>query len=83
MDPQQLALLGGLAFPEKIVVHRGTLITVDQVVYDSSVKQELGSRYNALAVDMETSALIAHATEKKIPFISIRPQKKPKGTSLQ
>ena len=72
VDPQQLALLEGLAFPEKIVVHRGTLITVDQVVYDSSVKQELGSRYNALAVDMETSALIAHATEKKIPFISIR-----------
>ena len=69
---QQLALLEGLNFPEQIVVHRGTLITVDRVVYDSSLKQELGSRYNALAVDMETSALVAHTTEKKIPFISIR-----------
>ena len=72
VDSQQLAILAGLDFPEKVVIHRGTLITVDQVVCDSSIKQELGLRHNALAVDMETSALIAHATGEKIPFISIR-----------
>ena len=72
IDLKQLELLEGLACSKKIVVHRGKLITVDQVVNDSTVKQELGSRYNALAVDMETAALVAHASEKKISFLSVR-----------
>ena len=72
VSQQQLVLLEKLDFPKNILIHRGTLITVNQVICDSVVKKELGSLYNALAVDMETSALIAHATQKKIPFISIR-----------
>ena len=72
VSQQQLALLEKLDLPKNILIHRGTLITVNQVICDSVVKKELGSRYNALAVDMETSALITHATKKKIPFISIR-----------
>ena len=52
IDLKQLKSLEGLACPKKIVVHRGMLITVNQVVDKSSAKQELGSRYNALAVDM-------------------------------
>jgi len=72
IDLKQLESLEGLACSKKIVVHRGKLITVDQVVSDSAVKLELGSRYNALAVDMETAALVAHAAEKKISFLSIR-----------
>lgn len=72
LDLKQLKLLDDLDFSKKIVVHRGTLITVNQIVDDISVKQELGSRHNALAVDMETAALIAHASEKKIPFLSVR-----------
>ena len=72
VSQQQLVLLEKLDLPKNILIHRGTLITVNQVICDSVVKKELGSRYNALAVDMETSALIAHATKKKIPFISIR-----------
>ena len=72
IDLKQLELLQGLTYPKKIVVHRGKLITVDQVVDNPAVKQELGSRYNALAVDMETAVLIAHATKKKIPFLSVR-----------
>ena len=72
VSQQQLALLEKLNFPKNILIHRGTLITVNQVICDAVVKKELGSRYNALAVDMETSALIAHATKNKIPFISIR-----------
>ena len=72
VSQQQLVLLEKLDLPKNILIHRGTLITVNQVICDSVVKKELGSLYNALAVDMETSALIAHATQKKIPFISIR-----------
>jgi len=72
VSQQQLVLLEKLDLPKNILIHRGALITVNQVICDSVVKKELGSRYNALAVDMETSALITHATKKKIPFISIR-----------
>jgi adenosylhomocysteine nucleosidase len=72
VSQQQLVLLEKLNFPTNILVHRGALITVNQVICDPVVKKELGSLYNALAVDMETSALIAHATKNKIPFISIR-----------
>ena len=71
IDLKHLQLLEE-SYPNKIGVHRGKLITVDRVVDDSAVKQELGSRYNALAVDMETAVLIAHATKKKIPFLSVR-----------
>ena len=53
-------------------MHRGALITVDQVVDDPAIKKELGLRYKALAVDMETAVLIEHANEKKIPFLSVR-----------
>ena len=69
---KQLALLEGLTFPKKIEVYRGKLITVDQVVYDSAVKQELGSRYNAMAVDMETAMLVAYANDKNIIILSVR-----------
>ena len=33
--------------------------------------EELGLRYNALAVDMETAALVAYATEKNIIFLCL------------
>jgi len=72
LDLKQLELLDELNLSKKIVVHRGALITVDQVVDDTLVKQELGLRFNALAVDMETAVLIEHANEKKIPFLSVR-----------
>ena len=45
---------------------------MNQVISDSSTKQELGSSHKALAVDMETSSLIGHCIEKNIPFISLR-----------
>ena len=61
-----------LTCPEKIVVHKGKLITADQVIGDPAVKKKLGSRYNALAVDMETAALVAHAVEKNITIFPIR-----------
>jgi len=72
IDSKELELLERLTCSEKIVTHRGKLITVDSVVDDSAIKQELASRYNALAIDMETAALVALAAEKKITFLSVR-----------
>ena len=62
----------GLISQEEIKVYKGSLLTVNQVISDSSTKQELGVCHQALAVDMETSSLIAHSIEKQIPFVSVR-----------
>ena len=72
VNSQELDLFDRLSSQKKIMVYRGTLITVNQVISDSSTKQELGSCHKALAVDMETSSLIAHAIGKNIPFASVR-----------
>jgi nucleoside phosphorylase len=72
VNQQQLDLFQKLTFQKKIMVYRGVLITVNQVITASSDKQELGESHKALAVDMETSSLIAHAIEKNIPFFSLR-----------
>ena len=69
---QQQDLFKILTSQKKIIIYKGTLLTVNQVISDSSTKQELGSSHKALAVDMESSSLIGHCIEKKIPFISIR-----------
>ena len=72
VNPQELDLFIKLISQKKITVYRGTLITVNQVISNSSAKQELGSSHKALAVDMETSSLIGHCIEKQIPFVSVR-----------
>jgi len=72
IDSKHLELLEGLNYPGKVKIYKGKLITVDQVIDSSAIKQELGLRYNALAVDMETAAFLAHATKKDIALLSIR-----------
>ena len=72
VNPQQPDLFEGLTSQKKIRVYRGTLLTANQVISDSSSKQELGFSHKALVVDMETSPLIGHCIEKQIPFVSVR-----------
>jgi len=72
INPEQQDLFYVLTSQEQLTIYKGTLLTVNQVIADSSAKQELGSSHKALAVDMETSSLIAHCIEKKIPLISVR-----------
>ena len=72
LDPKQLGLFERLDPNKNILFYIGTLITVNQIIADSSAKQELGVSHKALAVDMETSSLISYAIENKIPFISVR-----------
>ena len=72
VNPQQPDLFERLPSQEKIMIYKGTLLTVNQVISDSSAKLELGSSHKALAVDMETSSLIGHCIEKQIPFVSVR-----------
>jgi adenosylhomocysteine nucleosidase len=72
VNSQQEDLFKMLTFQKKLMIYKGTLLTANQVISGSSAKQELGSSHKALAVDMETSSLIAHCIEKKIPFVSVR-----------
>ena len=72
VNTQQPDLVEGLTSQKQIMIYRGTLLTANQVISDSSVKQELGYTHKALAVDMETSSLIRHCIEKQIPFVSVR-----------
>lgn len=54
---------------EKVV---GGLLTVNAVIHDPVAKRELGRRYNAQAVEMETSAIATVATKKNLPLLSVR-----------
>ncbi len=57
---------------QKAKATQGQLLTVDQVVADPEEKQKLYNQSGAMAVEMETSALVQLAQEKAIPFLSIR-----------
>jgi len=53
-------------------VRRGTLLTVDQVVATPPEKKALREKYSAVAVDMETFALVEEAKSRNIPICSYR-----------
>ena len=50
----------------------GKLVTVKKSVDDPHQKAFLGTRFEAAAVDMESSAMAKKATEHKIPFMVVR-----------
>lgn len=51
---------------------RGTLLTVDEVVASPPAKRAMREKYSAVAVDMETSALVEEAEARCLPFASVR-----------
>jgi len=58
--------------PENVKLKIGRLITVDMVVHTPDAKKELGNRFRAEAVEMETLQIALLARVNKIAFISIR-----------
>jgi adenosylhomocysteine nucleosidase len=52
--------------------HRGTLVSVSEVLADATTKQQLGQRSGALAVDMESYSIGRVAVAHALPFITIR-----------
>lgn len=50
----------------------GRLLTVDQIAADPKTKQELGVKFQAQAVEMESYSVAQTAREMDLPFISIR-----------
>lgn len=55
-----------------ITVHRGTMLTVDKVVGTPHEKAFLGTKFGAIAVDMESFGLASVATEMQAPFMVLR-----------
>jgi adenosylhomocysteine nucleosidase len=61
----------GVAVPNSSV-HRGTLLTVPDVIFSAQEKRRLGSRYGADGVDMESFVILEIAGERGIPCIAAR-----------
>ena len=61
-----------LSFPEVLRRWRGGMVTSDKPICKPAEKRQLGKDYAALAVDMESSALLRVALKLEIPFLSVR-----------
>jgi adenosylhomocysteine nucleosidase len=72
IDPALVARAMALPVRQNAKAARGRLLTVEQVVTHPELKQKLYEQTGALAVDMESSALVDLAQERQIPFLSIR-----------
>jgi adenosylhomocysteine nucleosidase len=53
-------------------LHRGRLLTVDRVIRLREEKQQLGKRHKALAVDMESSAVVNACQEREVAVLVLR-----------
>ena len=71
-DSDWLNRAKNVSCPEGFKAIVGGLLTVDNVIYDSLSKQELGKNYSVQAVEMETSAIAKVAEEKDVPLLSLR-----------
>ena len=56
----------------QLIVHFGDVITVNNIIYNSSHKKWIGLNSGAKVVDMETFAIAETAAEKDIRFVSVR-----------
>jgi adenosylhomocysteine nucleosidase len=71
-DAEPVAIAPSLPPSESPRIHVGRLLTVDRIVRTAAEKRELGSRFGALAVDMETAAVRQEAHAAKVPFVGLR-----------
>ena len=64
LDPATIASHGHL--------HVGRLLTSERIIAEPSEKKNLGQRYGALAVDMESIAVADVCRQEKIRFLAVR-----------
>ena len=53
-------------------VHVGRLLTVDEIIRTAAEKRDLGQRYDALGVDMETLAVAQACSQHGVRLLSVR-----------
>ncbi|MEK9629360.1 MAG: hypothetical protein VW455_10105 [Nitrospinota bacterium] len=74
-DPEEMKWLekaNQIPLPKNFKLRVGKLITVDKVIHTPEGKRELGNRFGAEAVEMETLKIALLSRENNIPFISVR-----------
>ena len=69
--PAGLTRISGNGAPE-LRVHRGKIITANEMVLRATNKARIGKATGALAVDMETSAVVAVCAAKKTDCLAVR-----------
>ncbi|HLD74916.1 MAG TPA: hypothetical protein VJB34_08465 [Bdellovibrionota bacterium] len=68
-NAQLIEVAESISKPKPLV---GTTLTTHRPIYRSEIKQALGQRTNALALNMEGHAVACVAKQANIPFIEIR-----------
>lgn len=53
-------------------IHRGRLLSIGKFIFQKKTKEMLGVRFNAIAVEMESSGVAQAAKESGVPFIAIK-----------
>lgn len=53
-------------------LHRGGIVTGSHLLSRPEEKRQLGQKYGAIAVDMESAAVARHCTEHNVPFGCVR-----------
>ena len=78
-EPELLPLDGvlvekalALRFSSRLARLKGELVTVDRAMCTPTEKLNLGRRFSAMAVDMETSALLRLCIAQNLTFLSVR-----------
>jgi adenosylhomocysteine nucleosidase len=61
-----------LPAPDKFSIFKGGLLTVETVIHRPEDKKALGEKYDAMALDMETSELAKIAAQREVAFLSVR-----------
>ncbi len=70
-DETLLEALGAVS-SSPATMHRGSLLTVEDVVCSAKQKRALGSRYGAEGVDMESYVILQEALKRGVPCIAAR-----------
>lgn len=71
-DKELQSLAASVCDEMGIVHHAGRIVSGDQFITDSAVKEALTRAYDPYAVDMETAAVGQCAWRNGVPFVSVR-----------
>jgi adenosylhomocysteine nucleosidase len=71
-DSRLVYIAATAATQAALVLHRGPLLSVNEVVPTAAAKQRLGRYSGALAVDMESYSVGQAAAEHNLPFVALR-----------
>lgn len=81
-DPAIVEKALGLCKEKKLRAFVATLVTVEKVIASPHEKAFVGTEHEAQGIDMESSALAAHCTERGVSYLVVRAVLDPLDTEL-